>query len=200
MEIIMKKFNINGVFKLTYVLSIIIEIIYWIGAAANIIIIICSFFARDWFNRTMTSYIFENSADISLYGCFYISIAGADNSVNMTAYIVYLICSTVMSVIFALIYRYIYLILKTAEGKTRFSDGNTPFQKSIVRMLRRIGALLISIPVTAFIFDIISFFIGIDNAYSALSYEHVIIGLFIICIAQYFSRGAALKEKTDGLI
>ena len=39
----------------------------------------------------------------------------------------------------AMVFRNVYLIFKTAEGKTWFSKGATPFQPDIVRMVREIG-------------------------------------------------------------
>ena len=94
---------------------------------------------------------------------------------------------------FAMIFRNIYLILKTAKGKTWFSQGETPFQKDITRMIRELGIFLIGLAVIGFI---MSLFV------STVSFEllYVVIGILMLCLSSFFAYGEGLQKENDGLI
>lgn len=53
----------------------------------------------------------------------------------------------------AMVFRTIYLILKTTAGKTKFSNGTTPLQPDNIRMFREIGIFAIAIPIVEWICD-----------------------------------------------
>ena len=93
------------------------------------------------------------------------------------------------------------LSFKTAEGKTRFSKGETPFQPDNVRMVREIGIFLIAIPAVQFIMSIVArIALGPDMVESSLGMSTVFMGLVVLALSQYFAYGMKLQNDVDGLL
>ena len=99
---------------------------------------------------------------------------------------------TATCVVFALVFRYIHLILKTAKGEAWFANGATPFRPEITRMIRMIGFLLLGL--TAFKTSF-SFFSGVSG-----NLIYAIIGVLMLCLSSFFRYGEALQKDSDGLI
>ena len=99
---------------------------------------------------------------------------------------------TATCVVFALVFRYIHLILKTAKGKEWFANGETPFRPEITRMIRTIGFLLLGL--TAFKMTF-SFFSGVSG-----NLIYAIIGVLMLCLSSFFRYGETLQKDADGLI
>ncbi len=99
----------------------------------------------------------------------------------------------------AMIFRNVYLILKTADGKTWFTEGNTPFQKNIVRMFREIGIFFIAISVMSLISEIFTN-IAENELNTGFNYLNCFIGLVFLCISQFFNYGTRLERDLDGLV
>lgn len=116
------------------------------------------------------------------------------------AYIIFFITVLIVSALMAMVFRNVHLSLKTAEGRTKFSRGETPFQPDIVRMVREIGIFLIAIPVVEFIMSIIGRIAIGPYAEISTSFNGVMIGLIVLCLAQFFAYGAQLQEDSDGLV
>ncbi len=91
------------------------------------------------------------------------------------------------------------LILKTITGETSFSEGVTPFQKPVVRMIREIGIFLIALPLTQLFLTWIAQLL-IPEANVSVSFLDVFLGLLMICLSQCFNYGIKLEEETEGLI
>ena len=116
-----------------------------------------------------------------------------DGTINLAVIIVSMLYGLINCVAFTMIFRNINLILKTAKGKTWFSEGETPFQKDITRMIREIGIFLL---LTAAIGLLISFFVSTVN----FSLIYVVIGILMLCLSSFFSYGEQLQKETDGLV
>ena len=101
----------------------------------------------------------------------------------------------------AMIFRNIYLIFKTTNGKTKFSKGTTPFQPENVRMLREIGIFAILIPAVEFICDVITkIIVGVDFVESSISITGIVLGIAVLCLSQFFVYGMELQRDSDGLL
>ena len=113
-----------------------------------------------------------------------------------TVRIFFVICAIVdgiaTCVVFALIFRYIHLILRTAKGEAWFANGSTPFRPEITRMIRMIGFLLLGLAAFKQTF---SFFSGVSG-----NLIYVIIGILMLCLSSFFRYGETLQRDTDGLI
>ena len=103
----------------------------------------------------------------------------------------------------AMICRNIYLIFKTANGETKFSQGKTPFQPDIVRMIREIGIFSIAIPIVEIIMSIVGSLVlgplGAEFDFS-VNLVSVFFGLVVLCLSQFFAYGVQLQKETDGLV
>lgn len=56
----------------------------------------------------------------------------------------------------AMVFRNVYLIFRTAKGKTWFAKGDTPFQKDIVRMVREIGIFYLAVPIVSLLMSVVA--------------------------------------------
>lgn len=120
-------------------------------------------------------------------------ILRADGTINLATIIVYIVYGMLNCAAFGMIFRNIYLILKTAKGKTWFSQGETPFQKDITRMIREIGIFLIGLAVISFVLSLFVPAITLELVY-------VVIGILMLCLSSFFGYGEQLQKENDGLI
>ncbi|MDO5601551.1 MAG: hypothetical protein Q4G07_02155 [Oscillospiraceae bacterium] len=177
--------------KIVSIVAKVLEVLHWLGSAAGAVLFVISFInplgLTQWLNAAQT------------FTCYGIEINTMVNgSVHMgavrTAFIGFLLVFALM----AMVFRNLYLIAKTARGKTWFSEGETPFQHNIVRMVREIGIFLISIPAVGLVVAAITrlcFGIEMVNDLSGL-----LIGLVMLYLSQIFARGTQLQNDVDGLL
>lgn len=138
----MKQINMNFIHKITMMIAKIIEIIHWIGVAIMLFVLVGTFVAKDFILNIITYEGIAAGSSITSYGVEAILIQ-SDGTLNTTTLILFTLAACILLTLYAMIFRNVYLILKTAKGKTWFSKGETPFQKDIVRMLREIGIFLL---------------------------------------------------------
>lgn len=188
--------NKNTLNKISMYIAKTAEIIHWIGAILAIALLVCAFAAKD----ILSGIVLGGNTEISCYG-FNISVLGNDGSFCVGAFVMFAIAAAVTLSLFAMVFRNAYLILKTAEGKTWFAKGSTPFQKDIVRMLKEIGIFLIAVPVTGLIISIIACaVIGSEAAEISVRFDGIIIGLLVLCLSNFFAYGSELQKDVDGLL
>lgn len=182
--------------KAAEIIAKIAEVFHWVGAAISAAGLIAYLF-----NEKLIKYFMNlGSGELSFAGY---SIGVFDKSGNIVkgVFIPTLILLVIALGLTAMIFRNIYLIFKTAEGKTRFSKGATPFQQDNVRMLREIGIFAIAIPVTEYIFDIVIKIIAAnDTVESSLSVTGFVFGIALLCLSQFFAYGVQLQNDNDGLL
>lgn len=100
-----------------------------------------------------------------------------------------------------MIFRNLYLIIKTSAGKTWFSKGETPFQKDISRMVKEIGIFYIMIPILETIISaIFRPIIGMETAEISVRMEGILTGLIIIVLSSIFVYGEKLENEMEGLV
>ena len=116
-----------------------------------------------------------------------------NGTINAATIILYLVYGLFNCAAFCMIFRNIYLILKTAKGKTWFSQGETPFQKDITRMIREIGIFL-------FILAAIELILGFFVPGISVTLVYIVIGVLMLCLSSFFSYGEQLQAETDGLV
>lgn len=174
------------------------EVLHWLGAVAMLALLICSVAAQDWLSGIFAAR--EGDFELTSHG-FNISALTTGGDINITAITMFSIAAILIMFLFAMIFRNAYLILKTADGKTWFSKGDTPFQKDVVRMLREIGIFLIAVPAVGLIMSVAArCVIGVDNAEISVDLSYVIVGLLMLCLSHFFDYGMALQEDVDGLL
>lgn len=179
-----------GIFVATRVISKILEVCFTIGAVGMVIIGIMSFFAKpeDIIDDRLIQF---GSVAISTYEC---SLEDAVRVQGVTY-----ILSVGFFGLMAMIFRNIYLIVKTAEGETWFSTGATPFQPDNVRMVREIGIFLILIYVVGLIIEA-GAYIACQDIEGSTTMMPLVFGIIVICLSKMFEYGQKLQETEDGLI
>lgn len=190
----------KGINKIIMVISKVLEILHWVGSLLMAAVLVCSISAKDWLANQISDAVVKAGDTISTYG-FELKVVGLDNNVNMTAIMLFSITAVIVLGLTAMVWRNIYLILKTAKGKTWFSNGKTPFQKDVIRMVREIGIFYILIPVIGLIMSIISrIVLGVDVTEAAVDMGDIVTGILVLCLTQIFSYGAELEEDVNGLL
>ncbi len=189
--------------KAVIIISKILEISHWVGCALMIAITIvfasgCTTFAP------FLSDVTKSSSHVDLYGYSLSTVNGG--SIPNGALVLFFVTGIFVMTLMAMVFRYIYLIFKTAEGKTKISEGVTPFQQPIVNMIHRVGILCIAVPAIEFIASLITQIMTttIGGAYETLEtyvqFGMIIFGMVIVCLSQFFAKGVELQKDTEGLV
>lgn len=185
----MKKLN-----KTVTTLAKIFEVVLWIGTAVMLLFFVLSLVMPDRIAEQITT------GNLTVSG-FNIEVMDASGNVLHRAVSLMAFAGMIFMPLAAMICRNIGLIFKTAEGKTSFSRGVTPFQKDNVRMVREIGIFSIAMPVLELIFAVIArIVIGNEATEVSVNLVSVFFGLVILCLSQYFAYGMELQEEVDGLV
>lgn len=184
--------------RLTLAIAKIAEVVHWVLAGVMVIgtlaAIIWPAQVADWAKIP----ILNGETNLSCYG-YEVVVANAEGVLNPGMVICFTIGSAVVLSLMAMIFRNVYLILKTAKGKTWFAKGDTPFQKDIVRMFREIGIFFIAVSVMSLIPEVIVNIVG-GELTAGFNYMSCFIGLVFLCISQFFSYGTRLEKDLDGLV
>ena len=98
------------------VISKVLEILHWVGGLFMAAVLVCSITAKDWLANHVSDIVAKAGDAISTYG-FELKIVGLDNNVNITAIMLFSITAVIVLNVSAMVWRNIYLILKTAKGK-----------------------------------------------------------------------------------
>ena len=195
------KTKMKTINKITLVVAKILEVLHWFAVALIATFSVVSIAARDWLKAILESGVPEYGTEVTTYGDFNVNVVLADGTVNMPCITVFFIGAAIIMALMAMVFRNVYLIIKTAEGRTKFSEGNTPFQKDIVRMMREIGIFLISIPALSVVFSVLAQVIGnTGTIHITIGLESLIIGLFVLSLSQFFNYGKQLQGDVDGLV
>ena len=190
----------KGLSGIALVVSKLLEILHWLAAAVMAFMFIASVAAREWMRNILSEGVPEFGRNMKT-GDFELVATGADGSINMTAVIIFSVGAVILLSLMAMVFRNVYLIMKTMKGKTWFSTGNTPFQKDIIRMVREIGIFCIAGPVVSFLMGIIArLILGVDAVEISVDLQGFIIGILVLCLSQIFAYGKQLQDDVDGLL
>lgn len=188
---------LKGLQKFALVLAKIMEVLHWLGTIWMAIACIMSLASKEYL-WTYLSPILEG--EFSTYG-IYMEIMDQSMDTSMLALTLFSLGGIAVMSLMAMIFRNVYLMLKTVNGTNRHNRRTTPFQHDMVRMLREIGIFFISLPVVALILcGITSIVMGPELARVGIKLESVITGIFVLCLTQVFSYGMKLETDIDGLV
>ncbi len=184
--------------KATRILARIFEIGHWVAAGIMLVLLITAIAFPAQMNEMITGDI---TAEESMYG-FHITLAGADGTLSRPSVIVFAAAGVLLSALMAMVFRNVYLIIRTSEGNTRFSKGATPFQPDVTRMLREIGYFTIAVPIVCLVMSVIArLAIGSDyDVETSVDLSYIVIGLLVLWLTQVFTRGEQLEQESEGLI
>lgn len=189
----MKKLNTAAM-----VISKIIEVTYWVATALTFAIVIVAAIGKTEWLRFLTDDVLGKTKELEITG---FSIAFADGAVlTKGAYIIFFVTMFLVSICIAMIFRNVYLIMKTTQGKTKFAKGETPFQPDNIRMVREIGIFSIAISVIEFVMSSVAQLAFGAIVESSTNLAFVFAGIIILCLSQYFDYGMKLQSDVDGLL
>lgn len=185
----MKKFN-----KLGAVITKILEVFHWVGAALIAGATVCAKAAPEWVKYFVGLDAKDCcGANLKVYG-FEVNAPVIDGKTDMTTFMLFGIGAVIILAVMAMVFRNLYLIFKKTE-KT------TPFQKDNIRMMREIGIFSIAVPVIGFIMSIIVRLVtGVETAEISVDTAGIFMGIIVLCLTQFFAHGAELENDVDGLL
>lgn len=185
--------------KFTETISKIGEILFWIGTGTMVGLLIFSFVKGGdiiaWMSANAAPGFFNR---MNILGCT-IGTYSADPAVQLMVLRFWAAAGILGFGLFAMMFRDAFLILRTIQGKTKFAEGETPFQKPVVRMIREIGIFLIALPVCQMILQEFAYLMIPDSNIS-VTMMYVFLGFLMLCLSQCFERGVILEKETEGLI
>lgn len=192
---IMKKLN-----AFALAVSKILEVLHWVGTAAFLALFVLSLVSKDWLCSFLAQGLPAYGTTMAAYG-FELSVVGPDGTINAAAITLFSIGAALIFSMLSMIFRNVYLIFKTAKGETWFSQGGTPFQKDITRMVREIGIFYLAVPVIGLVFSTAArLVLGPDGAEINVSMEGFVVGILLLCLSQVFAYGTRLEGDVDGLV
>ena len=187
----------KSVNRAAIILTKILEVLHWFTAAVMAVVLIASAASANWLEEILQKGSGTLGDTLTTYG-FEMNVVYSDGKINMTAILLFSICAVIILSLMAMVFRNVNLILKTTLGKTKFSKGQTPFQKDNTRMVREIGIFFISVPVISFVMSVIvRAVLGVDNAEISVDFQNLIIGIIVLCLSQSFAYGNALQDQAD---
>lgn len=184
--------------RLTLIIAKIAEVLHWCLAGIMLIGAFIVIIRPEPFTEWVKYTVLHGENTLSCYG-FGVSIMSADGVPRPTMVMFFALSSAIVLALMAMIFRNVYLILKTAKGKTWFAKGDTPFQQNIVRMFREIGIFFVAVSVMSIISEIVVCLVG-GELTSGFNYLSCFIGLVFLCISQFFNYGTRLEKDLDGLV
>ena len=187
----------NKLNKVVRILARILEIGHWVGTCIMAVLLVCCIFFRS---AAMGMIAGDPSGEDVIYG-FHFTLTNVSGEIDIASLTVFAVAGILLFALMAMIFRNVYLIVKTTEGKTRFSKGATPFQPDVIRMLREIGIFAIAVPVVGLIMSIVGrIVVGPEFAETSVDLGGIVMGLLVLWLTQVFTRGEALEQDAEGLI
>lgn len=184
--------------NITKIVAKVLEVMFFACAAVMVFAAVVSFASTQKFGNFLIEQV--GNGTIATNG-FEIMIQDSDGNLIPGAVRIFTFAGVFTMFFIAMIFRNIYLIIKTCEGKTWFSKGKTPFQKDVVRMVREIGIFSIMIPVTGFVMGIAArLFLGEDLCETSVQIVGIATGIAMICFSKIFEYGISLEEEVEGLV
>ena len=179
--------------KVTAVLSKLIEVVSWFGAAMMVVAaVLLTVFKSDIMDAYAKGIISTNN--ISANGTINNSPEWIMEAIGHGGSVFVFIPLAIMCVLSALIFRNVYIIFTA-------SNMASPFSMENVKRIRNIGFYTIAIPVCKVIGGLVCFIVMKSGDYSlSVELSEVVFGLVALCLAQYFAYGAELQKDVDGLL
>ena len=178
------------------VIAKIMEVFHWVAVGLLLVSLIVYFVDEKLLKYCMDL----GNGEFAVSG-YSIHVLNDSGDLIPGAFVSALIIGILVCGLMAMVFRNIDLIFKTTAGKTKFSQGTTPFQPDNVRMLREIGIFAIAIPVAEGICDgIVKLVVGHDAVESSVSTVGIVFGVALLCLSQFFAYGVQLQNDSDGLL
>lgn len=185
----MKSINTAG-----KVITKILEVFHWVGAALMAAATVCSMAAPGWVKCFVGFDAKECcGANLNVYG-FEVNAPVVNGSADMKTFMLFGIGAVIILLLMSMVFRNLYLIFKSSED-------TTPFRKDNIRRFREIGIFSISVPVVGFVMSVlIRLVTGVEFAEISINTAGILMGIIVLCLTQFFIHGAELEKEVDGLL
>lgn len=181
--------------KVLMVIAKVLEVFHLLGAVGMVVLLVLgasgSELLQKLFDQSSNGFMTFNSLELGLYD--------AAGNLMPSAVVVGAISGLFACLLGFMVFRNLYLILKTTMGKTKFSKGETPFQKDNVRMVREIGYFCIAMPLVNLLICVIAGIVT-KNLEMSVNFSSVLMGIVALSLSQYFSYGEKLESEVEGMI
>lgn len=185
--------------RVALVASKFLEVLHWAGTGLALALLAGSLAAGDRLGGVMERML-GAGAEVSVYG-FSLKVIGADGGAIPGAATLLAVAAALIFALMAMVFRNVWLSLRTMEGKTWFAKGQTPFQEDVVRMVREIGIFLIAIPVVAALGCVAGrLALGPEGIEASVGFGDLVTGVLVLCLSQVFAYGQGLQADVDGLL
>lgn len=184
----------KDILKIGKIVTKILEVCHWVGAALMAAAAVCALAAPDWVKLFVGVDVIEgHGAELNVYG-FEIIAPVKNGVVDMHALFLFGIGGVLILCLMAMVFRNLYLIFSK-------SDGASPFQADNIRMMREIGIFSIAIPIVSLIMSLVCrLVLGVDAAEISVNMDGFAMGIIVLCLTQFFIYGAKLEKDVDGLL
>ena len=184
----------KGIVKAAKIATKIVEVFHWVGTALMLAATVCSLAAPAWVKYLVGINAKEcYGAELNVYG-FEVIAPVENGSIDMKALFLFGIGAVIILSLMAMVFRNLNLIIKKSEG-------STPFQADIIRMLKEIGIFSFSIPLVGLIMSIVCrLILGVDAVETSINFYGFFMGIVVLCLTQFFIHGAELEKDVDGLL
>ncbi len=178
------------------VLTKCIEVAYHIGALVLLVCLVL-FLLKP---QLLTEWVTIAGDELAVQG-FSMVIASPGGQVILPALVIFSLTGAITLELMAFVFRNVHLILRTAQGITKFSQGKTPFQKDNVRRMREIGIFFLSIVAVELAASSLAFLVlGPETAEVGVNMGSAITGILMLCLSQAFALGVQIQDDVDGLV
>lgn len=185
--------------KVVSVISKFLEIACFVTALLYATFFVLNFALPSFTDKIVFLFASETGGELNVNG--FDILALKDGVITRSAVVAFSLAGLFSMLCKTMIFRNLYLIIKTSAGKTWFSKGETPFQKDISRMVKEIGIFYIMIPVLETVISaIFRPIIGMETAEISVRMEGILTGLIIIVLSSIFVYGEKLENDVEGLV
>jgi len=184
----------QGIYKLGTVITKILEVVHWVGAALMAAAAVCAAAKPDWVGH-FVSFDAKDccGATLDVYG-FEVIAPVVNGQADMTCFLLFGIGAVLILAVMAMVFRNLHLIFKN-------SRNTTPFRPDNIRMMREIGIFAIAVPVIGLVMSVIVRLVsGVETAEISVDTAGIVMGILVLCLTQFFIHGAALEKDVDGLL
>lgn len=178
--------------KFARIMTKIVEVGHWVGAALMAAALGCLVFAPQMLRYFIWIDTSGEFTELSFYSLHVIA-AVSEGKVDSTVLGLCLMDGVIVFVLMAIVFRSLYLIF-------RKSEGTTPFQAENVRRLKRIGILTLVVPVVSQMMCTIIGTLPSGFCHISSTGDGYILGILVLCLTQFFAHGVELEKEVDGLL
>ena len=183
----------KSIVKSARIITKIIEVFHWIGAAMMAAAGICAV-AAPQFVKYFVGITPKECCGAEMNVCgFEVTAPLVNGGVDMKALALFSVGATILLVLMALIFRNLNRMICNAETDTPFCTQN-------IALLKQVGFCSMAIPVVGLVSGLICRLVlgeGVETSMNLFSFCR---GILVLCLTQFFIHGVELEQDVDGLL